>query len=78
MSRHVTQTIGKAVSPFEAIGVPRTVEEAVRLDDDASEEGRFDGARRSTHDFGDGFGLTLAALAVVLIVVLLVAATLVV
>ena len=74
MSRHVTQTIGKAVSTFAAIGIPRTVEEAARLDDGASSD-RFAGNQRS-RGVGDGFGLTLAALAVVLIVVLLVAMTL--
>ena len=82
MARHSTQAVAKIGPDFEVFGATRTIEEAVRLDDDFFAADRPDidwlPLKETAPRVGDGFGLALAALAVVLIVVLLLAVTLVI
>lgn len=82
MARHSTQAIAKLADYDDAIAPVGAIEEAGRL-----KRGLVVGNRphidwrpiaEDPPEAGDGFGLALASLAVVLIVVLLVAATLVI
>jgi hypothetical protein len=81
MARHSTQAAAR-IADFETVAPVRPIEEAARL------SGGLAAGDRPHIDWrpiaekpaaaGDGFGLALASLAVVLIVVLLVAVTLVI
>ena len=85
-ARASLEDVSAAVGPeFDVFGVtdePGSIEEAVRLDDDFIPVDRPDIDWRpiteTAPDVGDAFGLALAVLAVVLIVVLLLAVTLVI